>query len=191
MVEVVRLAIPIPKGLSAKQVTGHFNPSPDGNCGYRAIAHAIFDDEASFGKVKHEMLLCLRKNEQFYRQVFGSSPSASEVLSGTFESIQSKLSNDASAGITDNWFQFPEMVQLAADTFSRAIACYTPDNQSTTLAPYFSSPFPVRPIPLQLYNSHFYIVELKPNSKPRWPRTYPGHSFNCKRHSLEDFSLIY
>ena len=70
MVEVVRLAIPIPKGLSAKQVTGHFNPSPDGNCGYRAIAHAIFDDEASFGNVQHEMLLCMRKNERFYRQVF-------------------------------------------------------------------------------------------------------------------------
>ncbi|KAI8338822.1 hypothetical protein BD560DRAFT_440058 [Blakeslea trispora] len=47
----VRPAIPIPKGLSTKQAIDYFNISPDGNCGYRAIAHVIFDDEASFGKI--------------------------------------------------------------------------------------------------------------------------------------------
>ena len=137
------------------------------------------------------MLSFLRQKESFYKSVFGSSPDPSHILSGTFESIEEKLASEANSISMDYWFQFPEMVQIAADTFSRAIACYTPDNQSTTFVPYFSSPSTTLPILLQLHNSHFYIIEIKPKSRPRWPRTFVGHSFNCKRFSLIDYTLMY
>ncbi|KAL9545274.1 hypothetical protein PS6_008317 [Mucor atramentarius] len=108
--------------------------------------------------LKAKMIAILNKKTLFYQQIFGNFP-PSKPSSGTFESIMNKLCNEASLDSRDNWFQFPEMVQLAADTFSRAIACYTPGQQNTTFVPCFSAPSPIRPILLQLLASHFYLIE--------------------------------
>ncbi|EPB89485.1 hypothetical protein HMPREF1544_03716 [Mucor circinelloides 1006PhL] len=131
--------IPIPDGLIMKQVVGHFNPLPDGNCNFRALTHAIIGDQEQYKLLKAKMIAFSSENV-FYQQIFGS-PQSSKPSPGTFESIMNKLCNEASLDSQDHWFQFPGMVQLAADTFSRAIACYTPDQQSTLLFRSFSNSF--------------------------------------------------
>ncbi|EPB86728.1 hypothetical protein HMPREF1544_06514 [Mucor circinelloides 1006PhL] len=88
-------------GLSMKQVVGHFNPLPDENYGFRALALAITGNQEQYKLLKAEVIAILNKKNVFYQQIFGNSQ--------------------------DNWFQFPEMVKLAADTFNRVITCYTLD----------------------------------------------------------------
>ncbi|KAF1803085.1 hypothetical protein FB192DRAFT_1444936 [Mucor lusitanicus] len=182
--------IPIPKGLTKKQVGGHFNPLPDGNCGFRALSHAILGDQEQCQLLKSKLIAFINDKSAFYRQIWGSSPS-SEPSPGTFESILNKLCNETSLSAQENWFHFPEMVQLTADTFGRAIACYTPDQQNITFVPYFSCPSPTRPILLQLHASHFYLIEIKATSRPRWSPTFPGHSIICINNLLQDYTLIY
>ncbi|EPB92315.1 hypothetical protein HMPREF1544_00884 [Mucor circinelloides 1006PhL] len=55
-----------------KQVVGHFNPLPDGNCGFRALAHAIIGDQEQYKLLKARMIAFLNENV-FYQQIFGSS----------------------------------------------------------------------------------------------------------------------
>ncbi|OBZ81229.1 hypothetical protein A0J61_10724, partial [Choanephora cucurbitarum] len=99
--------IPLPKGLNAKQVTGHFNPLPDGNCEHRVTAYTVSEDKHIYGKVKNEMLTCLKKNEHLCHQVFDSSLLPTFiVLSDTYKDVYNKFNNDASNGTIDNWFQF-------------------------------------------------------------------------------------
>lgn len=95
-----------------------------------------------------------------------------------------KLCNEALLDSRNNWFQFPEVVRLAADTFSRAITCYTPDQQNTTFVSYFS-------ILLQLHASHFYLIEAKLDSKPRWPPKLLGHIANCSSNPFTNYSILY
>lgn len=107
-------------GLSANQVDSscsHFNPLADGNRGHRVLAHAIFGSQEMYNTVKATVLMFLKEKHLFYTKIFGSSPSLDQPISGTYESIIIKLSNEASLSSLDNWFQFPEIVQLAADSF--------------------------------------------------------------------------
>lgn len=182
---------PLPKGISRTQISGYYNPRPDGNCGYRALAYALFKNEEKYVFVKTAMLLFLNKNQEFYKSHFGNSPDAKDPLPGSFQSIMAKLQSKASASDSSNWFQFPEMVQLAADTFKRPIASYNPYNTNVTFVPFFSLPETTRPIALHLYNSHFYIIAIKEKSRPHWPPPPSYHKSTCTRFNFSDFSSLY
>ncbi|KAF1796100.1 hypothetical protein V8B55DRAFT_1556675, partial [Mucor lusitanicus] len=173
-----QVGIPIPKGLTKKQVVGHFNPLPDGNCGFRALSHAILGDQEQYQLLKSKLIAFINEKNAFYRQIWGSSTS-SEPSPGTFESILNKLCNEASLSTQGNWFQFPEMlaIRLTSKTLHSLL--------------YFSCPSPTRPILLQLHASHFYLIEIKATSRPRWPPTFPGHSTICINNLLQDCTLLY
>lgn len=177
--------------MSPSQVHGHYNPSPDGNCGYRALAYAFFQDEEKYLDVKNAMLQFLDAHEHFYKQFFREESPETNPLSGSFHDIRSKLTNDACATDESNWFQFPEMVQLAADTFRRPIASYNPFEHNFTFVPFFNQPDTLRPVALQLYHSHFYCVVVKEKSKPRWPASPPYHSKTCSKFNYTDYSLLF
>ncbi|KAL9558778.1 hypothetical protein PS6_001107 [Mucor atramentarius] len=106
-------------GLSMKQVVGHFNPLPDENRGFRALALAITGNQEQYKLLKAKVIAILNKKNVFYQQIFGSFPSS--------KPSSWYLCNETSLDSRDNWFQFPEMVKLAADTFNRVITCYTLD----------------------------------------------------------------
>jgi hypothetical protein len=50
---------------SRHQVTDVFNPNGDGNCGFRCIAKALYDDQENFGLAKSTMLETLVEGERF------------------------------------------------------------------------------------------------------------------------------
>ncbi|EPB91466.1 hypothetical protein HMPREF1544_01597 [Mucor circinelloides 1006PhL] len=59
-------------GLSMKQVVGHFNPLPDENCGFRALALAITGNQEQYKLLK----AISNKKNVFYQQILGSFPSS-------------------------------------------------------------------------------------------------------------------
>ncbi|EPB83172.1 hypothetical protein HMPREF1544_10065 [Mucor circinelloides 1006PhL] len=63
-------------GLSMKQVVGHFNPLPDENCGFRALALAITGNQEQYKLLKAKVIAILNKKNVFYQQIFGSFPSS-------------------------------------------------------------------------------------------------------------------
>ena len=71
-----KLYIPIPDGLSMKQVVGHFNPLPDENCGFRALSLAITGNQEQYKLLKAKVIAILNKKNVFYQQIFGSFPSS-------------------------------------------------------------------------------------------------------------------
>ena len=65
-----KLYIPIPDGLSMKQVVGHFNPLPDDNGGFRALALAITGNQEQYKLLKAKVIAILNKKNVFYQEVF-------------------------------------------------------------------------------------------------------------------------
>ncbi len=61
-----KLYIPIPDGLSMKQVVGHFNPLLDKNCGFRALALAITGNQEQYKLLKAKVIAILNKKNVFY-----------------------------------------------------------------------------------------------------------------------------
>ena len=53
-----------------KQVVGHFNPLPDDNGGFRALALAITGNQEQYKLLKAKVIAILNKKNVFYQEVF-------------------------------------------------------------------------------------------------------------------------
>lgn len=188
--------IPLPPQIKENQYLDHFNPIGDGNCGYRALAYALYKDQEKWLDVKAKMLDHLTVHENFFASLFGSEPfvdSNGKSWLSEYDRLKSQLINHAQDGVgTENWFMFPECPQLAADAFSVGISCFNPNGyQNCTFIPYHAQPTTLHPIALQLHQSHYYILNIKPKMRPTWPPAYTCHSVLCRKKNVEDYSGHY
>lgn len=150
-----------------KAVESVYNPAGDGNCGFRALAWAIYGNEHLYEDVKTRMAIQFLSNKHtMYKK--DDAPKIEAVL----------------AKGSGKWFMAPECVQIAADTFQRPIAFYGP---LTYL--YIPSRIPpaeaasTHPIILQLKNAHFILITIPEDVAFQWPEISPTHPGFSKRGS--------
>lgn len=183
-------------------VAAMIDPQGDGNCGFRAVSLALFKNQDAWKETKKLMLNNLERHQAVYH-TYG-------VLD--IEAFRQKLSSTETPARLENWFDTLECPQTAANTFNRAVVLFatTPkvktggqlvqDEQGNTLynkdmqtyVPCFGIDLNMLfdPIILFLYNSHFYLIDLKVNQKskkpvefPTWPDINPYHSVVMRKHS--------
>jgi hypothetical protein len=151
---------PLPSFYHKKQYSRHYNPVGNGNCGYRALAHGLFDDEGRWMEVKKNMLLHLRKYSSFFISFLRQETTRQEngrYIGGTYNHLEELLMyHAASAADVEPWFTFPECAQFAADGFSVGISFFNiQSGENATFVPYHNHPQNTRPILLQLHCGHF------------------------------------
>jgi hypothetical protein len=61
----------IPSYLPHESTMDIFDPRADGNCGFRALAKAVYGSEEEWRRVKDDLLDAYRKDEAFYQDVHG------------------------------------------------------------------------------------------------------------------------
>ncbi|KAI8099239.1 uncharacterized protein BX664DRAFT_16611 [Halteromyces radiatus] len=100
-------------------VTDVYNPFGDGNCGYRCLAKAIYDDEEAYGEVKKAMKSTLQRDVKVFSNFIGND-----------EMNDLKASLDSRGNCLDDeslWFHAMDGSQLAANTFKRPIELHSSD----------------------------------------------------------------
>lgn len=136
-----------------------YNPRGDGNCGFRALAHAIYGNEDLYEDVKSRMLAHFRQKKHIHYR--GDDAVA----------IESVLARNSG-----KWFMAPECVQIAANTFQRPIAFY--GSITYLYVPSHITPAEasaIHPIIMQLRNSHFILVYIRQDAQFQWPEISPTH----------------
>ncbi|KAI9310055.1 hypothetical protein BX666DRAFT_2090648 [Dichotomocladium elegans] len=147
-----------------------FNPLGDGNCGFRAIAFAVYGAEDEYEYVKKEM------REQFIAM---QDKDYVGYLKARIEKVLSEASGE--------WFISPECSQIAADTFGRLIAVY--GSNTYLFLPFQTHPAKAKsmhPIVLQLIGSHFILVKIKEDAPFQWPEVDPFRVGVMKRNGRDD-----
>lgn len=168
------------KRTSVKSV---FNPKADGNCGFRALAFCIYEDEDRWKDVKTEMLSELHKNLDFYqRKLFAGKEyeMAERIL----------VCRDESVSI-DNYFTAPEHPRIACEAFRRAIAVYSDNGENQTYVPFLQEPVSSKPLILQLAGLHFYAVVPKVRCKITLPKPTPGHEKFCSNNGYTNYLPLF
>ncbi|RUS35243.1 hypothetical protein BC938DRAFT_473789 [Jimgerdemannia flammicorona] len=93
-----------------------YDVNPDGNCGFRSLAVAMYDNEEEWQRIKREMKVELDKHDEFYRNWLGYD----------IDKINKIITwNKASHRLPDHWFCSPECAQLAADTYKARVAVFS------------------------------------------------------------------
>lgn len=77
----------------------------------------------------------------------------------------------------------PECGVLAANNYKMAVAMYGAA-QNHLYLPYMSELVTSKPIIMQLYGEHFYLVSMKPRSRVKWPKAVSGYEELCARFHL-------
>jgi len=158
-----------------------FNPESDGHCGFRALAHAIYQDESKYLVVKRQMMMHFRGSEDFYTR----------HLSYDRDMMFSILSDESVFCPSSKWFCIPECAQLAADTFSKATSFIAADN-SCMYVPLGVSLSSDMPIGLILRDLHFLHATF--NGDPKtipWPQINFQHKPICNKLNLIDYSDVF
>ncbi|KAG2206101.1 hypothetical protein INT47_003750 [Mucor saturninus] len=94
-------------------VLGFVNPHPDGNCGYRVVSLAVFDNEIAWIQVKKMMLATFTKYANTIFNTYGLN-----------EAYTSKKSQSTKAPCLDDlslWFDCYGCPQIVANTFNRLV----------------------------------------------------------------------
>ncbi|OAD75697.1 hypothetical protein PHYBLDRAFT_143948 [Phycomyces blakesleeanus NRRL 1555(-)] len=131
--------------IAPKHISTIFSPEADGNCGYRAIAMEVYQDQEEWSKVKDKMLETFLKHQNNYyhgRMEHGNMPASNNPLIRSLQDKRSPLPQQ-------HWFGTINHPQLVADTFSRAVAVYwnTPIETGDCLfIPFATLPEKVEPI---------------------------------------------
>ena len=182
----------------ANDVLGFVNPTPDGNCGFRAVSAAVFGHEEAWIQVKKMMLATFLK----YANSIYDSYGLNEAY------ITTKLQS-TKALCLDNlnlWFDCYGCPQIVADTFRRPVILHatTPktdkyDNlwrdddgnviytkDAITLVPFLGLDLEKmnEPIVLFFINSHFYMIEPIVDSKTKKaiiPKKWPTINFSRQK----------
>ncbi|KAL0087975.1 hypothetical protein J3Q64DRAFT_1469954 [Phycomyces blakesleeanus] len=167
-------------------------PKADGNCGFRAVAIAIYNNEEEWPKVKDKML----KKYLEYRDTFYKTRIDSSHESFSRPPMAEILKDKNSPLPTKHWFDTMDCPQIVADTFKYAVALYNENHvkegNNTLFLPFKSQPIQREPIILYLQNSHFVLVERKPSTaRMRWPTINLYHKNIVSQNHFADFSLVY
>ncbi|OAD75529.1 hypothetical protein PHYBLDRAFT_166766 [Phycomyces blakesleeanus NRRL 1555(-)] len=131
--------------IAPKHISTIFSPEEDGNCGYRAIAMEVYQDQEEWSKVKDKMLETFLKHQNNYyhgRIEHGNMPASNNPLIRSLQDKRSPLPQQ-------HWLGTIDHPQLVTDTFSRAVAVYwnTPIETGDCLfVPFATLPEKVEPI---------------------------------------------
>ncbi|OAD73103.1 hypothetical protein PHYBLDRAFT_169357 [Phycomyces blakesleeanus NRRL 1555(-)] len=176
--------------IASKHISTIFSPEADGNCGYRAIAMEVYQDQEEWSKVKDKMLETFLKHQNNYyhgRMEHGNMPASNNPLIHSLQDKHSPLPQQ-------HWFGIIDHPQLVADTFSRAVTVYwnTPIETGNCLFVSFSTlPEKVELIIIILDINHFLLAKRKNTRNFCWPKINPFHKRIIQKHGLEDYSLMY
>ncbi|OAD65674.1 hypothetical protein PHYBLDRAFT_175852 [Phycomyces blakesleeanus NRRL 1555(-)] len=169
--------------IAPKHITKVFSPEADGNCGYRAIAMEIYQDQKKWLEVKENMLEAYLKYQHTYyqgRMENGNMPASTNPLIIILKDKRSPLPQQ-------HWFGTIDHPQLAADVFNRSVAVYwnTPRETGDCLfVPLTTTPEKFEPIIIILYINHFLLAKRKPIRNFTWPKINPFHKAIVKRYGL-------
>lgn len=109
-----------------------FDPLSDGNCGFRCIAQALYNDQDQWRKVRQDMAQEMLDNKPFYTNLLGGE----KEFNKTFMSVNPVM---ASVIRKSHWLSKLEMGQIVADTFKRPI-CFWSLAQSSCYIPHKVGP---------------------------------------------------
>lgn len=132
--------------------------------------------------VKEDMLHHLNEREAFYCRLFGIQE---------LEHLRATLTDRSEPqGDYAKWFSIPECALLASNTYSVAIAAFG-EQENSFYIPFFGSPISVRPLVLQLFGGHFYLIVTKARHKVQWPKVYPGYSALCAKNGFTNYRSVF
>lgn len=158
----VSAGTPIPAHLQP-YVTSFVNVSPDGHCGFRAIAVSLGRNESDWLWVRREMLRELNMRPDFY-----TTARLSDMLSMSLDTVRTRL-NTAEETVADKrelWLAMPGFIGIIANAFSRPVLFYsTQKAQERVCYPYFSDINKNPPLILFAHLIHFYSITLDFSSK--------------------------
>ncbi|OAD72427.1 hypothetical protein PHYBLDRAFT_146616 [Phycomyces blakesleeanus NRRL 1555(-)] len=146
--------------IAPKHISTIFSPEADGNCGYRAIAMEVYQDQEEWSKVKDKMLETFLKHQNNYyhgRMEHGNMPASNNPLIRSLQDKRSPLPQQ-------HWFSTIDHSQLVANIFSRAVAVYwnTPIETGDCLfVPFATLSEKVEPIIIILDINHFLFAKRK------------------------------
>ncbi|CAO3599418.1 unnamed protein product [Absidia cylindrospora] len=171
--------------ISSKKVSDVKNPDGDGNCGFRCLGMAIYNNEKRYDIVKDAMLAHLRSRKEGYL-------ACNWLTEGDIARLEVILLHRGKCG-PDLYYTEPECSQLAADTFERPVefhgtssaTLYLPMIPHTSYKSY-------RPIVLHLQesNRHIYYVIMK-RGNYGYPPINTMHNAICEKLSIPNQSGTY
>ncbi|OAD66646.1 hypothetical protein PHYBLDRAFT_174940 [Phycomyces blakesleeanus NRRL 1555(-)] len=197
------------KTKTEKKTKKIFSPEADGNCGYRAIAMEVYQNQERWPEVKDKMLKNYLKYQHTHyrgRMEHGHMPASTNPLIISLQDKRSPLPQQ-------HWFGTIYHPQLVANAYNRTVAVYwnTPRETGDCLfVPFTTTPDRFEPIILILDINHFLLAKRKPTRNFNWPQINPFHKAIaaqaaqavppgcplqrhcfCARDILAEFSLIY
>ena len=89
------------------EVDSVYNPIGDGNCGFRALAAKLFDNEDKYHDVKESMLKYYLAN-----------------IDGIYRNYDQQQIKGILDPHSNKWFCVPECAQIASDTFKAPVAVF-------------------------------------------------------------------
>ncbi|OAD72316.1 hypothetical protein PHYBLDRAFT_169454 [Phycomyces blakesleeanus NRRL 1555(-)] len=176
-------------------VKGGFNPTADGWCGFRVLAHLIYKDQEKFPLVKRDMLATLPKYNSIYASTFGTDVKQLEdiIKHGSDICITNSNSNFIPACLDASmWFSASDCAQLAADTYKRPVCVYS-DNPNTPSVSFLPFTLPKniskhqQPLIFNhVNNNHWTTVHLSRNVSRKWPTIPELFFLGCVRNQIPD-----
>lgn len=181
LVPLSKLCPTVPK----TKVSDVKNPKGDGNCGFRCLAMALYDDEELYGDVKSAMLDHLVENKNDYLACGWLTP---DDLPG----LEKILRHRGDCPDNSYYYSDPECSQLAADAFERPVefhgsisaTLYLPFIRHTLYKSY-------RPIVLNLDANHIYFVTMKKGSNHGYPKINMMHNSVCEKLNIPNLSASF
>jgi hypothetical protein len=140
-----------------------FNPTPDGNCGYRCLAKALGYQEDGWFQVRIEMIEEATKNQRVYSRFQGGTKAMASV-------INTLMVETKNTTITyKQWLSKLDHGQIAANTYKRPIVFLSRDDLCSFLPSLVGPSGKPEPIYLLLVGGNHWVlanVQGKEGIKP-------------------------
>lgn len=154
-------------------ISSYVNVTPDGHCGFHAIALSLGRDQADHLTIRAEMLQELKSHHVFYTEVEQGRVSRLEAwTSRTFDEVCSRLDTQETR-VTQNmelWLAMPDFIGIIANTYNRPVFFYTALRKNERVCyPCFSVPNDDPPIIILHHINHFYHIVLDFKLQPPIP----------------------
>ncbi|OAD68832.1 hypothetical protein PHYBLDRAFT_172691 [Phycomyces blakesleeanus NRRL 1555(-)] len=160
--------------IAPHQISQIFSPEADGNCGYRAIAMEVYQNQKRWPEVKDKMLENYLKYQHTHyqgRMEHGHMPASTNPLIISLQDKRSPLPQQ-------HWFGTIDHSQLLANAYNRTVAVYWNTSRETgdcLFVPFITTPDRFEPIILILDINHFLLAKRKPTRNFNWRQINPFH----------------